>query len=341
MERVESTVGRILSPKESEDGSSEKNKPTDVVDKAGATIGGLFDRVLSGGGKSESKGKSKKSEKGGKQNDQTDKSSNEAESTNSEPESTRNEPADRAEQAIDRVFDIVGKTTKAGDRKGEEWFGLSDEEERNWGQKLHQELLTHETPVKDAKFKRRIDSAVAPLLSRKKRDFDYKFTVLKNEEVNAFAFPGGYIYLTDSLLNFTKKEVELQFVLGHEIGHVDLRHCARRLMPLARASQVAPAVGSMAGVLHGVMSRTYAQDEEYDADEYSYKNLRAMRKSTPDILAFLRRLQTYEDQQDHSASPRDAASDPLSRISSRLNDHFRTHPPTEDRIRRLESLDGK
>ena len=56
----------------------------------------------------------------------------------------------------------------------------------------------------------------------------YRFTVLDSPEVNAFALPGGYIYITRGLLAYLNSEAELAAVLGHEIGHVTAKHAVRQ-----------------------------------------------------------------------------------------------------------------
>lgn len=53
---------------------------------------------------------------------------------------------------------------------------------------------------------------------------DYYFTVVDSPQVNAFALPGGYIYVTRGILAYLNSEAELAAVLGHEIGHVTARH---------------------------------------------------------------------------------------------------------------------
>ena len=55
----------------------------------------------------------------------------------------------------------------------------------------------------------------------------YRFTVLDSPDVNAFALPGGYIYITRGIMAHLNSEAELAAVLGHEIGHVTARHAVR------------------------------------------------------------------------------------------------------------------
>src|SRR6201999_4083362 len=61
-----------------------------------------------------------------------------------------------------------------------------------------------------------------------RKDVSYTFTVLNSEEINAFALPGGYVYVTRGLVSLANNEAELAGVLGHEIGHVNARHTAER-----------------------------------------------------------------------------------------------------------------
>jgi predicted Zn-dependent protease len=68
---------------------------------------------------------------------------------------------------------------------------------------------------------------------------EYHFTVVDSPEINAFALPGGYVYITRGILAYLNSEAELAGVLGHEIGHVTARHSVQQMS----ASQVA-GVGS-------------------------------------------------------------------------------------------------
>ncbi|OGQ16632.1 MAG: hypothetical protein A3B70_07790 [Deltaproteobacteria bacterium RIFCSPHIGHO2_02_FULL_40_11] len=61
------------------------------------------------------------------------------------------------------------------------------------------------------------------------RMFDYHFNVVKDAQVNAFAIPGGYLYVNLGLLQVVEQEAELAMVMGHEMGHVVLRHGTEQL----------------------------------------------------------------------------------------------------------------
>ncbi|MEQ9683699.1 MAG: M48 family metalloprotease, partial [Rhodospirillales bacterium] len=59
-------------------------------------------------------------------------------------------------------------------------------------------------------------------------DLKFKFTVLDDPNINAFALPGGYVYITRGLIALAENEAEMAGVLAHEIGHVTARHTAQR-----------------------------------------------------------------------------------------------------------------
>ncbi len=109
-------------------------------------------------------------------------------------------------------------------------------------------------------------------------ELEYHFTVLDTPEINAFALPGGYVYITRGIMAYLNSEAELAAVLGHEIGHVTARHGVRQQsaaqatnIGLTIASIFVPEIGSMAGqnisnILGGALLSGYGRDHELEAD---------------------------------------------------------------------------
>ncbi|MBT8144097.1 MAG: M48 family metalloprotease [Gammaproteobacteria bacterium] len=116
-----------------------------------------------------------------------------------------------------------------------------------------------------------------------RQDVEYRFYVANMEEPNAFALPGGYIYLSRGLLALSNSEAEIANVLGHEIGHVAARHSAQRQTAAtglgvltvlgtifaanqggAQAAQQAQQLGNVLG--SGLIA-TYGRDQERQSDE--------------------------------------------------------------------------
>lgn len=106
----------------------------------------------------------------------------------------------------------------------------------------------------------------------------YHFTVVDSPEINAFALPGGYIYITRGILAYLNSEAELAAVLGHETGHVTARHGVRQ-QSVAQAAQIGATVASifvpqmntnlgynLTNMLGGALLSGYGREHELEAD---------------------------------------------------------------------------
>jgi predicted Zn-dependent protease len=113
--------------------------------------------------------------------------------------------------------------------------------------------------------------------SSERPNLPWTFTVLDETAINAFAVPGGFIYVTRGILAFLGDEAELAGVLGHEIGHVTARHSAQQytrqisgLVGLTALSILVPEAAPFAdlgGSALGVLFMRYGRDDERQADE--------------------------------------------------------------------------
>lgn len=116
---------------------------------------------------------------------------------------------------------------------------------------------------------------------RYKNEFDWEIFIIHDDEtLNAFATPGGYIYMYTGLIKYLDKEDDLAGVLGHEIAHSDLRHTSRNLQRiygiqvlldiiLGESGQIGQIAGQIAGTAAGLsFSRSF--EEEADAKSVEY-----------------------------------------------------------------------
>ena len=114
----------------------------------------------------------------------------------------------------------------------------------------------------------------------------YRFTTLNSAVENAFAVPGGYIYITRQLMGLMDDEAELAFVLGHETGHIAANHAqARRVGAAAQFASLACSARSSAGgrsaMRSAICSRrarncgrlSFSRDQEYQADTLGMRYL--------------------------------------------------------------------
>jgi predicted Zn-dependent protease len=80
------------------------------------------------------------------------------------------------------------------------------------------------------------------------QDIPYSYTVLQNDKVlNAFAAPGGPIFVTTKLVSTTKNDAELAYVLGHETAHIDRRHIVEQVEKQQKAGLIAGIAGAISG----------------------------------------------------------------------------------------------
>lgn len=117
------------------------------------------------------------------------------------------------------------------------------------GAKAHQQVIAESGVVADAKLQAYVDGIGQKLAQQSHRaNLKWTFTVLDSPEINAFALPGGYVYVTRGIMAYLDSEADLAGVIGHEIGHVTARHGAQR----ATRQQTA-GVGVAAATILGVL----------------------------------------------------------------------------------------
>ena len=132
--------------------------------------------------------------------------------------------------AIDWNSIDLDKAWEGGTKLVKGVAGISEKEEIRIGREVAANLAARYGLVSDEKLNRylnRVGWAAARISERP--GLPYRFAVLKTEEVNAFAAPGGYIFVTQGLLKSLKNEAELAGVLAHEISHVTHKHIVKAI----------------------------------------------------------------------------------------------------------------
>lgn len=166
--------------------------------------------------------------------------------------------------------------------------------------------------------------------------FPFRFSVIKSSAVNAFATPGGYIYVNRGLINLVENESQLAGVLAHEIAHVNSRHIAQQIEKSQKLN-FATLAGILAGAFLGggtgteatlgltlaattSLSLKYSRENEEEADRLGISYLVNAGYDGSSMMSFLKLMKTYEF------------------YSNTLPSYFLTHPGTDERISYLDAL---
>ena len=106
---------------------------------------------------------------------------------------------------------------------------MSEAAEIAEGKKSHEQVLQEYGVLKNPRVQAYVNDIGQRLAKQSQRaNLQWTFTVLDSPEINAFALPGGYVYITRGIMVYLENEADLAGVVGHEIGHVTARHGAQR-----------------------------------------------------------------------------------------------------------------
>jgi len=108
-------------------------------------------------------------------------------------------------------------------------FSLSEKKEKEIGAEMHAEILQKMPIYYDEELQAYVGRIGKELAQKSGRPhLEYHFTIIDSNEINAFATPGGYVYINRGLMAYMTTEAQLAAVLAHEIGHIAARHASRQ-----------------------------------------------------------------------------------------------------------------
>ena len=170
------------------------------------------------------------------------------------------------------------------------------------------------------------------------RKLPYRFHVVANPDlINAFALPGGHVFVGLGMLRQMTSEDELAFVLGHEIEHVDHYHAAERVQVEAQLKRLdLDAIAGLAQLPLGLWQQGYSKDQEMEADREGLRLAATAGYSAQGALNLLDRLEAL--QRAH-ATRATTPVDELSHVAvAGLEGYFASHPPLEDRLAQVRAV---
>ena len=218
--------------------------------------------------------------------------------------------------------------------------GLSQDQEIRMGRENHPKIIKefggeYGTP----ELKRYVDG-IGQLLAKtaERRDLKFTFTVLDSDIINAFATPGGYVYITRGLMALADNEAQLAGVLAHEIGHITALHHARRHGQSILANIGLAAVGILGGRSAAQLGQIgavsllqgFSRENEYEADELGVRYLSRVGFQPEAMAGFLAKLRSDSRLR---AKRRGESPDAVDQFN-----YLATHPAPQARVQRATAL---
>ena len=229
---------------------------------------------------------------------------------------------------------------------------MDEKSEMAEGAKAHPQILAEFGEYKNPQVQAYVNEVGQRLAKASQRsELDWHFTVLDTPDVNAFALPGGYVYVTRGIMAYMDSEADLAGVIGHEIGHVSARHGSQRatrqqtagigviaatLLGVVLESQGLPGAASAAsqasqGLAAGYVAK-YSRGQESQADKLGAEYLTRLNYDPHHMVDVIKVLESQErfaaDQaKAEGRTPKAGGSDWLA-----------SHPSNEQRLREITEI---
>ena len=219
---------------------------------------------------------------------------------------------------------------------------MSEEEERRVGAEEHPKIMKEFGGAHGSLRLRSYINNVGKALAQASEmpNLPYKFTILNDEKVNAFALPGGYVYITRGLLALAENEAEMAGVLAHEIGHITARHTAQRysasiatdigltvLSVLSSAAGVPTGLGQAVSFGAQAAVQGYSRKQELEADMIGVRYMTRLGYSPDAMTTFFKKMGAYAELEAKTLGKGKVSHNIMS-----------THPRTTERIEQAIKL---
>jgi len=218
----------------------------------------------------------------------------------------------------------------------EETYFYSTDREVTIGKNIAREVEKEYKLEEDPLIEKRVEDIGKKIVAVcDRKDIDYTFKVLNDEEINAVSLPGGFVYINKGLIDKVANDDELACVIAHEVGHIVARHSIKKLQAIQGYSilrlliSVAPATagsgaGGAADIAFTELLLGYGRDDELLADQLGSRYAKRAGYNPEAMITFLERLEDINRRK------------PL-----KPKTYFKTHPYVPDRIRTVKQELGQ
>ena len=213
---------------------------------------------------------------------------------------------------------------------------ISQKTEIEIGRKAKEQIVKEYGTYKDLDWQVYLDEVGQRVAKQSDRpDLQYDFTIIDTDILNAFAVPGGFVFVTRGLLAECKDEAELAIVLGHEITHIAAWHGLEMLQKAGLlgtltalgaiggaalgAGEAAIALAQAASIYENLYLLGYGRGNELQADQYGVVYAARAGYDPEAMLTFFQRLDVIEKEE---------------MAGQHISPYWQDHPPTQERLKR-------
>jgi predicted Zn-dependent protease len=234
---------------------------------------------------------------------------------------------------VDALVTVGGDVVRDALHPALDLTRLTDAQEAEIGREIDAEIRAHRPVGGDAATEAYLGRVLRPIVARAatRSGIPYRVAIVRSPEVNAFAVAGGRIYVTEGLLAFVRSEAELAAVLGHEIQHVDLRHCASRLQVERAAGRISPGVQSLARRAYAIAELGYSEEQELEADRNGAAAASMALYDPWEAVGLYERFLPAGERPGRSPT-RNPVIEIAAQIPQAIRRYVATHPPADQRI---------
>lgn len=224
---------------------------------------------------------------------------------------------------------------------------ISESQEIAMGQEAAKEVAGSISPVADQTLQQYVSNLGMTLARASERpNLPWSFTVMDDGQVNAFALPGGPIFVTRGILTHMNSEAQLVSVLGHEIGHITAKHSVQQMSQaqLAQIGLIAAVIvkpglagfGNLASQGLGLLFLKFGRDDERQSDELGFKYMTTAGYSPAEMAEMFRTLQRLGGGSSEGRVPEWLSThpDPGNRVQATLDRMAATTLPANMRVER-------
>lgn len=213
---------------------------------------------------------------------------------------------------------------------------ISQKTEIEIGKKAKDQIIKEYGIYKDLDWQVYLDEVGQRVAKQSDRpELQYDFTIIDSDVLNAFAVPGGFVFVTRGILTEMKDEAELAIVLGHEITHIAAWHGLEMLQKagllgtltalgviggaVVGAGEAAIALAQAANIYENLYLLGYGRANELQADQYGIVYAARAGYDPEAAVTFFQRLDKIEQEET---------------AGQHLSPYWQDHPPTQDRLKR-------